>query len=197
MAPFVHFRGRPTVGKSARKPTRKPTRISARKEADRDIGADIGGEVARKAGAEEAPRRRQAAAVRLGASALRQLHPALLPLLVTITLPSAWSALTIVRRRYESFHTWVQHARAGHLISSLLTEPAAAPEIRVHGVGPFLLRHFRSMSETAEAEQARLARLSTRTGLIAAVWTGLGVYAELYSLQAEQFTSTVPAPKGS
>ncbi|MFD4624751.1 ABC transporter ATP-binding protein [Streptomyces sp. NPDC058475] len=116
------------------------------------------------------------------AGVLTVLHPALLPLLATMTLPSAWSALTIARRRYESFHTWVQHARAGHLISSLLTEPGAAPVIRVHGVGPFLLRHFRSMSETAEAEQARLARLSARTGLIAAAWTGLATVATYATL---------------
>ncbi|QZZ32662.1 ABC transporter ATP-binding protein [Streptomyces sp. ST1015] len=116
------------------------------------------------------------------AGVLTVLHPVLLPLLLTMTLPSAWSALTNARRRYESFHTWVQHARAGQLIASLLTEPAAAPEIRVHGVGPFLLRHFRSMSETAEAEQARLARLTARTGLIAAAWTGLATVATYATL---------------
>ncbi|MEU0336869.1 ABC transporter ATP-binding protein [Streptomyces sp. NPDC006193] len=116
------------------------------------------------------------------AGVLTVLHPALLPLLVTMTLPSAWSALTNARRRYESFHTWVQHARAGQLISSLLTEPAAAPEIRVHGVGPFLLRHFRCMSESAEAEQARLSRLAARTGLIAAAWTGLATLATYATL---------------
>ncbi|MGW7241452.1 ABC transporter ATP-binding protein [Streptomyces sp. NPDC054804] len=118
------------------------------------------------------------------AGVLTVLHPALLPLLITMTIPSAWGALTIARRRYESFHTWVQHARAGHLISSLLTEPEAAPEIRVHGVGPFLLRHFRAMSETAEAEQARLARLAARTGLIAAAWTGLATVATYATLGA-------------
>ncbi|MEU6543474.1 ABC transporter ATP-binding protein [Streptomyces sp. NPDC046859] len=116
------------------------------------------------------------------AGVLTVLHPALLPLLATMTLPSAWSALTNARRRYESFHTWVQHARAGQLISGLLTEPAAAPEIRVHGVAPFLLRHYRAMSETAEAEQARLARLAARTGLIAAVWTGLATVATYATL---------------
>lgn len=116
------------------------------------------------------------------AGVLTVLHPALLPLLATMTLPSAWSALTNARRRYESFHTWVQHSRAGHLISGLLTEPAAAPEIRVHGVGPFLLRHYRAMSETAEAEQARLARLAARTGLIAAAWTGLATVATYATL---------------
>jgi ATP-binding cassette subfamily B protein len=116
------------------------------------------------------------------ASVLTVLHPALLPLLVTMTLPSAWSSLRNAQRRYESFHTWVQHARAGHLISGLLTEPAAAPEIRVHGVGPFLLRHFHAMSETAEAEQARLARLAARTGLIAGAWTGLATVATYATL---------------
>ncbi|WP_043496331.1 ABC transporter ATP-binding protein [Streptomyces viridosporus] len=116
------------------------------------------------------------------AGVLTVLHPALLPLLATMTLPSAWSALTNARRRYASFHTWVQHARAGQLISRLLTEPEAAPEIRVHGVGPFLLRHFRAMSETAEAEQARLARLAARTGLIAATWTGLATVATYATL---------------
>ncbi|KOV71145.1 ABC transporter [Streptomyces sp. MMG1121] len=118
------------------------------------------------------------------AGVLAVLHPLLLPLLVTMTLPSAWGALINARRRYESFHTWVQHARAGRLISGLLTEPAAAPEIRVHGVGPFLLRHFRSMSETAEAEQARLSRLAARTGLIAAAWTGLATLATYATLGA-------------
>ena len=116
------------------------------------------------------------------AGVLTVLHPALLPLLVTMTLPSAWSALTIARRRYASYHVWVQHSRASRLISSLLTEPGAAPEIRVHGVGPFLLRHFRAMSEASEAEQTRLARLEARTGLVASVWTGLATVATYATL---------------
>jgi ATP-binding cassette subfamily B protein len=116
------------------------------------------------------------------AGVLTVLHPALLPLLATMTLPSAWGALTNARRQYESFHTWVQHARAGHLLGELLTEPEAAPEIRVHGVGPFLLHHFHEMSESAEAEQARLARLAARTGLIAATWTGLATAATYATL---------------
>ncbi|MET7684903.1 ABC transporter ATP-binding protein [Streptomyces sp. NPDC005423] len=116
------------------------------------------------------------------AGVLTVLHPALLPLLVTMTVPSAWGALTNARRQYESFHVWVQHVRAGQLIGSLLTEQGAAPEIRVHGVGPFLLRHFREMSESAEAEQERLARLAARTGLVAAAWTGLATAATYATL---------------
>ncbi|MFG2731684.1 ABC transporter ATP-binding protein [Streptomyces canus] len=116
------------------------------------------------------------------AGVLTVLHPALLPLLVTMTIPSGWGALTIARRQYESFHTWVQHVRAGRLLGALLIEPEAAPEIRVHGVGPFLLRHYHAMAETAEAEQARLARLAARTGLIAAAWTGLATVATYATL---------------
>ncbi|MFF1721552.1 ABC transporter ATP-binding protein [Streptomyces sviceus] len=116
------------------------------------------------------------------AGVLTVLHPALLPLLVTMTIPSGWGALTIARRQYASFHTWVQHVRAGRLLGALLIEPESAPEIRVHGVGPFLLRHYRAMAETAEAEQARLARLAARTGLIAAAWTGLATVATYATL---------------
>lgn len=46
------------------------------------------------------------------AGVLTVLHPALLPLLVTMTLPNAWSALTIARRHCTSYHAWVQHVRA-------------------------------------------------------------------------------------
>ncbi|WP_236244243.1 ABC transporter ATP-binding protein [Streptomyces sp. CC210A] len=107
------------------------------------------------------------------AGVLTVLHPALLPLLAVMTLPSAWSALTIARRRYISFHTWVQHARAGQLLGRLLIDTQAAPEVRVHNIGPFLLRHYRTMAETGEKEQTRLASLAARTGLIASGWTGL------------------------
>ncbi|MFD8983958.1 ABC transporter ATP-binding protein [Streptomyces sp. NPDC059564] len=101
------------------------------------------------------------------AGVLTVLHPALLPLLVLMTLPSAWSSLTISKQRYISFHTFVQHARAGQLLGQLLTQQEAAAEVRVHEVGPFLLGHFRNMAETSEREQTRLARRAARVGLIA------------------------------
>ncbi|MFJ3876999.1 ABC transporter ATP-binding protein [Streptomyces sp. NPDC090077] len=109
------------------------------------------------------------AAVSLAAAAgvLTVLHPALLPLLVLMTLPSAWSSLMISRQKYVSFHAFVQHARAGHLLGQLLTQKEAAAEVRVHGVGPFLLGHFRTMAETSEREQTRLARRAARIGLVA------------------------------
>jgi ATP-binding cassette, subfamily B, bacterial len=116
------------------------------------------------------------------AGVLTVLHPLLLPLLVTMTLPQAWAALSIARRRYRSFHAWVQHQRASHQFRTLLTNPSAAGEIRMHGVGDFLLTHFRGMSETYEVEQARLARLAARTGLIASAWTALATAATYLTL---------------
>ncbi|WP_037956529.1 ATP-binding cassette domain-containing protein [Streptomyces sulphureus] len=106
------------------------------------------------------------------AGVLTVLHPVLLPLLVTMVLPQAWAALSIARRRYRSFHTWVQHQRAGQQFRQLLTEPAAGAEVRVHGLGGFLLGHFEKMSRSYEGEQTRLARLAARTGVVASLWTG-------------------------
>ena len=106
------------------------------------------------------------------AGVLTVLHPVLLPLLATMVLPQAWAALSIARRRYRSFHTWVQHQRAGQQFRQLLTEPAAGAEVRVHGLGGFLLGHFEKMSRSYEGEQTRLARLATRTGIVASLWTG-------------------------
>ncbi|MEV7416235.1 ABC transporter ATP-binding protein [Streptomyces sp. NPDC089919] len=115
------------------------------------------------------------AAVSLIAAAgvLTVLHPVLLPLLVLMTLPSAWSSLMISRQKYVSFHAFVQHARAGHLLGQLLTQKEGAAEVRIHGVGPFLLDHFRTMAETSEREQTRLARRAARIGLFADGASGL------------------------
>ncbi|MEV0372397.1 ABC transporter ATP-binding protein [Streptomyces sp. NPDC050636] len=113
---------------------------------------------------------------------LTVLHPALLPLIVMMTLPSAWAALSVARRHYVSHTAWMQHARAGRMLSDLLTSAQAAAEIRVHGIGGFLLRHFRLMAEDSEREQTRLARLAARTGLIAALWSGAATLATFGTL---------------
>ncbi|MFK4222156.1 ABC transporter ATP-binding protein [Streptomyces sp. NPDC019890] len=130
------------------------------------------------------------------AGVLAVLHPVLLPLLVAMTLPSAWAALSVARSRYMSFHVWVQHSRAGQLISRLLISTEAAPEIRVHNVGPFLLHHFRAMSQSQEAEQKRLAQLAARTGLIAAGWTGLAAAAAYATLGGLLWTGAMALSVG-
>ncbi|MFJ3905641.1 ATP-binding cassette domain-containing protein [Streptomyces sp. NPDC090025] len=111
------------------------------------------------------------------AGVLTVLHPALLPLLVLIALPSAWGSLTMARHRYVSWHRFVQHVRAAKLISQLLINQQAAAEVRVHDVAPFLLTHFRQMAQTSEREQTRLARTGARTGVLADSARGLATLA--------------------
>ncbi|MFF3337821.1 ABC transporter ATP-binding protein [Streptomyces flavidovirens] len=130
------------------------------------------------------------------AGVLAILDPLLLPMLVAMTLPSAWAALSVARRRYMSFHVWVQHSRAGQLISRLLISTDAAPEIRVHNVGPFLLHHFRAMSQSQEGEQERLARLAARTGLIAAGWSGIAAAAAYATLGGLLWTGAMALSVG-
>ncbi|NEE54617.1 ABC transporter ATP-binding protein, partial [Streptomyces sp. SID8455] len=67
---------------------------------------------------------------------LAVLHWALLPLLAAMAAPRAWSALSMARHRYVSWHRFVQHVRASQLISRLLIDQQAAGEVRVHDVGP-------------------------------------------------------------
>ncbi|CAM5313382.1 ABC transporter ATP-binding protein [Streptomyces abikoensis] len=107
------------------------------------------------------------------AGVLTVLHPALLPLLVLMTLPRSWASLRNSRARYASYQQWMQHSRAGRLLGDSLMRTGPAPEIRVHRVGPFLLSHFRGMSEAYESEQSRLASSRARVRLVASALTGI------------------------
>ncbi|WP_404816268.1 ABC transporter ATP-binding protein [Streptomyces thermolineatus] len=118
------------------------------------------------------------------AGVLGVLHPVLLPLLVLIALPRTWGALRVARQRYVSTHTWMEHTRAARLLGHLLTERTAAQEVRVHAVGRFLLGHYRTMSETAETEQTRLARHRAATELAAAAMAGAASLATYGALAA-------------
>jgi ATP-binding cassette subfamily B protein len=107
------------------------------------------------------------------AGVLTVLHWSLLPMLVLIAAPRGWGAMRVAQRRYVSVMNWVEHVRAARLLANLLTSRTAAPEVRVHGVGRFLLTHYRGMAESAEAENTRLARDKALTELLAAALSGV------------------------
>ncbi|MFI6082785.1 ABC transporter ATP-binding protein [Streptomyces sp. NPDC051217] len=106
-------------------------------------------------------------------SVLTVLHPLLLPMLLLIAAPRGWGAMRVSQRRYVSVMSWVEHLRASRLIAGLLTSRSAAHEIRVHAVGPFLLRHYRNMADSAETEATRLAKDKAVTELLAAALSGV------------------------
>lgn len=130
------------------------------------------------------------------AGVLTVLHPALLPLLLLMTVPSAWGAMTKARRRYISFHRFVQHARAAQLLTRLMIDQSAAAELRLHAVGPWLLGHFRGMADTTEREQAELARQDARTGLLAAAATGAATAATFGMLSLLLWTGAMSLSVG-
>ncbi|OEJ34340.1 ABC transporter ATP-binding protein [Streptomyces subrutilus] len=107
------------------------------------------------------------------AGVLTVLHPLLLPMLLLIAAPRGWGAMRVAQRRYLSMMTWVEHVRAARLIGQLLISRTSAPEVRVHGVGRYLLGHYRNMAEHAEGEATRLARDKAATELLAAALSGV------------------------
>ncbi|WP_324786930.1 ABC transporter ATP-binding protein [Streptomyces sp. H51] len=111
------------------------------------------------------------------AGVLAVLHPVLLPMLILIAAPRGWGAMRVAQERYVSVMSWIEHVRAGRLIGNLLTERGAAQEVRLHGVGAFLLGRYERMAESAEAEQERLASSKALTEWVASALSGLAMAA--------------------
>lgn len=107
------------------------------------------------------------------ATVLTVLHPLLLPLLVLITLPQAWGSVRDARRRYESVQRWIDHNRQQTEVAWHLKHLGSGPEIRVHGVGRYLLHHYQRMAAASEAEDTRLARAEAVTELTSSALSGL------------------------
>ncbi|MCX5375128.1 ABC transporter ATP-binding protein [Streptomyces sp. NBC_00091] len=106
------------------------------------------------------------------AGVLTVLHPLLLPMLLLIAAPRGWGAMRVAQRRYLSVITWAEHVRAARMIGQLLISRTSAPEVRVHGVGRYLLGHYGNMAQHAEGEATRLAKDKAATELLAAALSG-------------------------
>ncbi|MFJ2744807.1 ABC transporter ATP-binding protein [Streptomyces sp. NPDC087440] len=122
------------------------------------------------------------------AGVLTVLDPVLLPMLVLIAAPRGWGAMRVAQERYVSRMSWIEHVRASRLIGNLLTERTAAQEVRIHGVGAFLLGRYEHMAHSAEAEQERLASSKALTEWVAAALSGLataGTYGAMFWLILE------------
>ncbi|MGI5292081.1 ABC transporter ATP-binding protein [Nonomuraea polychroma] len=100
------------------------------------------------------------------AGVLTVLHPVLMPLMVVVTVPSAWGAVRMARARFSSMKRWTELQRQLETLSELLIDSSPAEEVRAHRAGGFLLHHYERLARLSEAEQARLAGLEARTTLV-------------------------------
>ena len=92
---------------------------------------------------------------------LARLHPGLPLVLAALSVPHLFSEQRLYELKYEAMSRRSRAAREMNYCVRITTEPAAAKEVRVFGLGSFFLRRFRARFETAFAEmrQVRLAHL--------------------------------------
>ena len=100
---------------------------------------------------------------------LAGLHPLLPLLLAVLSLPHLFSEKRLQEIRYQSMVDRSRAAREMRYCARITTEPAAAKEIRVFGLGDFFLRRFRSRFATAyeEMRRVRLTHLRASTAFTA------------------------------
>ena len=92
---------------------------------------------------------------------LARLHPGLPLVLAAVSVPHLFSERRLYELKYEAMSRRSRAAREMNYCVRITTEPAAAKEVRVFGLGSFFLRRFRARFKTAFAEmrQVRLAHL--------------------------------------
>ena len=87
---------------------------------------------------------------------MARLHPLLPLLLAVLSVPHLFSEKRLQETRYQSMVDRSRAAREMRYCARITTEPAAAKEIRVFGLGGFFLSRFRSRFATAYAEMRRV-----------------------------------------
>ncbi len=123
---------------------------------------------------------------------LGQLHP-LLPLaLVVVSVPHLFAEMHIGKLQYRAMKNQSRPAREMDYCARVTTEPAAAKEVRVFGLGDFFWQRFRERFAVALAEvnRIRLAGLSFSTvfsGLYALALAG-GFWYVVAQARAGQLT---------
>jgi ABC-type multidrug transport system fused ATPase/permease subunit len=89
-------------------------------------------------------------------SVLGVLHPLLLPLLAVAVLPQARAALRAVKLGYDGMFRYAMLRRRQGIVAELITERAAAAEIRACTAQPFLLEQHRELADAICAEGQRV-----------------------------------------
>ncbi len=101
---------------------------------------------------------------------LASLHPLLPVTLAVLSVPHLIAERRLQESRYQAMIDRSRAAREMNYCARVTTEPAAAKEIRVFGLGDFFLRRFRSRFVTAYAEMRRIRMSHLR---VSAAFTAL------------------------
>jgi ATP-binding cassette subfamily B protein len=118
---------------------------------------------------------------------LARLQPLALPLLLLAAIPYAIVQSGTAAQFYSLSMGQTPEARQARYFSQLLSTDAGAKEIRVFGLGSYLLERYRQILQRSERQIAHLARnrgiRSALTALLpAAVYTGIFAYLCLQAL---------------
>ncbi len=101
---------------------------------------------------------------------LAGLHPLLPLILAILSAPHLFSEQRLQKLKYEAMARHSRAAREMDYCARITTEPVAAKEVRVFGLGDFFLGRFRARFEAAFSEISRIRLAHLR---LSALFTGL------------------------
>jgi ATP-binding cassette subfamily B protein len=115
--------------------------------------------------------------VRLASAAgvLAVLHPVLLPLLVLAVLPNGWASVRSARMNHLLFLRQITMMRRKYMLSDLLADRDAGPELRAFTLRGYLLDEVRQLLDVSTRQQVRLSHAQVRTNLIGAFLGAIAV----------------------
>ena len=109
------------------------------------------------------------------ASVLAVLHPVLLPLLVVAVLPNGWAAVRAARMGYRRQLRLVTMLRRKWMLSDLLADRDAGPELRAFTLRGYLLTEVRRLLDVSTREYIELSAAQVRAHLAGRALSGVAL----------------------
>ncbi|MFC7548385.1 ABC transporter ATP-binding protein [Plantactinospora sp. GCM10030261] len=119
------------------------------------------------------------------AGVLAVLHPVLLPLLVIAVLPNGWAAVRAARLGYRQELKLITMLRRKWMLSDLLADRDAGPELRAFTIRDYLLAEVRRLLDVATRDRIALSAAQVRIALLGRFLGGVALgcaYAVLFWL---------------
>jgi ATP-binding cassette subfamily B protein len=106
-------------------------------------------------------------------SVLAVLHPVLLPLLVLAVVPNGWAAVRAARLGHRQWLRLIRVSRRKWMLSDLLADREAGPELRAFTLRGYLLDEVRRLLNVYTRAQVELSAAQVRTNLVGRALAGL------------------------